>query len=68
MKKTQEIPGERILGRRLARELRGAELERALGAVVLAPSGPGQIPLQPIKTTTEIQPPDTINDGYVSAQ
>ena len=67
MKKTQE-KAERILGRRLARELRGADLEKATGAIVVESPGQGPIPIQPLKTTTEIQPPDTINDGYVFPQ
>ena len=52
---------ERILGRKLARELRGAELARINGAY--ADPGNG---IQPISTTTLIQPPDTRNDGYVA--
>jgi hypothetical protein len=52
---------ERILGRKLARELRGAELERVNGSY----ADPGQ-GIQPINTTTLIEPPDTRNDGYVA--
>jgi hypothetical protein len=50
---------ERILSRKLARELRGEELARATGRL----SEP-QLPLKPIKTITASQPPDSIVDGY----
>jgi hypothetical protein len=57
----QDAGAERILGRKLARELRGQELERVNGAY-FAPGGG----IEPISTTTLIQPPDTRNDGYVA--
>lgn len=57
MKKT-----ERILGRRLARELRGEELARAAGTMASDP----EVPLKPIKTISASQPPDTITDGYTA--
>jgi len=57
MKKDQGAGPERILGRKLARELRGEELEKVKGQT-------GR--LQPITTTTEIQPPDSRTDGYVA--
>ena len=55
---------ERILGRKLALELRGEELARARGT--FAPLDDGGGGLTPIKTTTASQPPDTITDGYVA--
>lgn len=56
---------ERILGRKLARELRGEELARARGTYAAAEEG-GSGELTPIKTTTASHPPDTITDGYVA--
>ena len=58
--KKQEAP-ERILGRKLARELRGEELARANGSVGSNPN----LPLQPIATTSMSQPPDTM-DGWAA--
>jgi len=52
---------ERILGRRLARELRGDELAEAMGTLLA--ENP-QLPLKPIKTISASQPPDSIVDGY----
>ena len=43
---------ERILGRKLARELRRDELAKATGA------------LKPISTTSMSEPPDSVVDGY----
>ncbi|HEV2851711.1 MAG TPA: hypothetical protein VHC97_02800 [Thermoanaerobaculia bacterium] len=56
---------ERILGRKLARELRGEELARARGTYAPMDDGGGG-GVTPIKTTTASQPPDTITDGYVA--
>jgi hypothetical protein len=57
---------ERILGRKLARELRGEELERARGTFAPMDDGGGGDGVKPINTTTASQPPDTIIDGYVA--
>ncbi len=68
--KKQEGGTERILGRKLARELRGEELAKANGTWSGDGSGPQPIqpsqPIHPINTTTLIQPPDTITDGWVA--
>ncbi len=61
--KKKESGVERILGRKLARELRGEELARARGTYAPMDDGGG---ITPIKTTTAMQPPDTITDGYVA--
>jgi hypothetical protein len=61
--KKQETGIERILGRKLARELRGEELARVNGTL---DGDGGPQPVQPINTTTLIQPPDTIVDGWVA--
>ena len=61
--KKQDAGAERILGRRLARELRGEDLARTMQGGISDP----QLPLQPIKTTTASYPSDTITDGYVAA-
>jgi hypothetical protein len=62
--KKKETGVERILGRKLARELRGEELARARGTH--APMADGGGGVTPIQTTTASQPPDCIIDGYVA--
>lgn len=64
--KKNETGAERILGRKLARELRGEELARARGTLMPMDDGGGG-GLTPIKTLSASQPPDTITDGYVAS-